>query len=107
MMRRVLIVVSVFLIGMFGAVGFAVAAPPPYPAPPVLTLSVTDLNGNSLTDANGDITVTVGATITFSGDGFDPLEGIDGTISYVGPNGQRSTIAASRLAAATTFSDAD
>ena len=104
MMRRVLTVVSVFLIGMFGAVGLAAAAPP-YPAPAPITLSVTDVNGNSVTDANGNITVTVGTTNTFSGDGFDPLEGIDGNISYLGPNGLRSTLAASSLAAPTTFSD--
>ena len=96
MMRRVLTVVSVFLIGMFGAVGLAAAAPPPYPAPPTVTVNVT-INGSIVT---GNITIIVGGTIIFSGDGFDPGEGIDANATYLGPNGLRSTLAASSLAAA-------
>jgi len=101
MMRRVLTVVSVFLIGMFGAVGLAAAAPP-YPAPPTVTVNVT-INGSTVT---GNITVIVGGTIIFSGDGFDPRERVDGNVSYLGPSGLRSTLAASSLAAAKASSAA-
>ena len=73
MMRKFLITVSAVLAGLFAAGGVAAATPagPTYspPGPVSVTVNVTG-------DVNGTINIIIGSTITFSGDGFDPLEGI-------------------------------
>ena len=52
-------------------------------------------------DVNGNIIIIIGSTIIFSGDGFDPFEGIGNDVFYSGPSGLRSTEALARLSAPT------
>ena len=95
MMRKFFVIVSAILVGLFAAGGVAAAARPYAPSPPV---SVTINVGG---DVNGNIIVIVGSTIIFSGDGFDPFEGIGNDVFYSGPSGLRSTGALARLSAPT------
>ena len=95
MMRKIFVIVSAMLVGLFGIGGVAAAAAPYAPPPPV---SVTINVGG---DVNGNIIIIVGSTIIFSGDGFNPLEGIANDVFYSGPSGLRSTGALARLSAAT------
>lgn len=95
MMRKIFVIVPAILVGLFGIGGVAAAAAPYAPPPPV---SVTINVGG---DVNGNIIIIVGSTIIFSGDGFDPLEGIGNDVFYSGPSGLRSTGALARLSAPT------
>ena len=93
MMRKFFVIVSAIVMGLFAVGGVAAAAAPYAPSPPV---SVTINVGG---DVNGNIIVIVGSTIIFSGDGFDPIEGIANDVFYSGPSGLRSTGALARLSA--------
>ena len=95
MMRKIFVVVPAILVGLFAAGGVASAAALYPPTPPVSV--VVNVAG----DVNGNINIIVGNTITFSGDGFDPLEGIGVDVFYSSPNGLRSNAALARLAAST------
>ena len=95
MKRKIFVIVSAILVGLFAAGGTASAAALYPPSPPV---SVTINVGG---DFNGNIIIIVGSTIIFSGDGFDPFEGIGNDVFYSGPSGLRSTEALARLSAPT------
>lgn len=98
MMRKFFVIVSAILVGLFAAGGVAAAAGPagPYAPPPPVSVTI-NVGG----DVNGNIIVIVGGTIIFSGDGFDPLEGVRNDVFYSGPSGLRSTGALARLSAPT------
>ena len=100
MMRKIFVIVSAMLVGLFAAGGVASAAAL-YPAVPPVSVTV-----NVTGDVNGTINIIVGNTITFSGDGFDALEGIGVDVFYSGPSGLRSTAALARSAASTHAEDA-
>ena len=95
MIRKIFVIVPAILVGLFAVGGIASAAAP-YPPPVPVSVTV-----NVAGDVNGTINIIVGNTITFSGDGFDPLEGIGVDVFYSGPNGLRSNGALARLAAST------
>src|SRR5664279_2997562 len=100
MMRKIFVIVSAMLVGLFAAGGVASAAALYPPPPPVsVTINVTG-------DVNGNIIIIVGSTITFSGAGFDALEGIGIDVFYSGPSGLRSTAALARSMASTHAEDA-
>src|SRR5664280_2482897 len=100
MMRKIFVIVSAMLVGLFAAGGVASAAALYPPVPPVsVTVNVTG-------DVNGTINIIVGNTITFSGDGFDALEGIGVDVFYSGPSGLRASAALARSAASTHAEDA-
>jgi len=101
MIRKIFVIVPAILVGLFAVGGIASAAAPyPPPAPVSVTINVAG-------DVNGTINVIVGNTITFSGDGFDPLEGIGVDVFYSGPNGLRSNGALARLASTHSETAAD
>ena len=76
MLRKTLTTMAVAVIGAFAFGGVAVAAPPPsYEPPGVVSVAVDDE------------LVNAGTQTTFSGDGFDPGEGIDITVTYLGASG--------------------
>ncbi len=100
MKRKILTIIATVLLGMFAVGGLSHAAAL-YPPPSVVTVNV-----NVAGDVNGNINIVVGNTITFSGDGFDALEGIGIDVFYSGPSGLRSTPALARSAAPTHAEDA-
>ena len=94
MMRKIFVIVPAILVGLFAVGGLASAAAPYPPPPPV------SVGANVAADANGNINIVVGSPLTFSGDGFDPLEGIGIDVTY-GGTGLRSTSALTRVLAPT------
>jgi len=70
---RVLIAITVMVVGLF-SVAIPASAAPSYGAPGVTAIL-------------SDSTVNAGGTVTFSGDGFAPFEDITVVVSTVGPDG--------------------
>ena len=95
MKRKIFVIVSAILVGLFAAGGTASAAAA-YPSPPPVSVTI-NVGG----DVNGNIIIIIGSTIIFSGDGFDPFEGIGNDVFYSGPSGLRTTGALARLSAPT------
>ena len=92
MVRKMLSVLGIAFISLLAMGGVSSAAPAPvvYPAPPTVIVNV---NINIIFIVNG-------GTVIFFGSGFDPLEGLDITVTYGPPSGLRSTPALAEAAAA-------
>ncbi len=94
MLRKFVTVMFAALLSLFGFSGVANAAPTyPPEGPPTV-----NLGGDNITVVNGNVTVVVGEPYTFSGQGFDPLEGV--VISIGGASGLRHSAGLQQLAAA-------
>ena len=101
MFRKLVTVMFAALLTLFGFAGIANAAAPYPPTQP----PTVDLGGDNIAVVGGNITVQVGEPYTFSGSGFDPLEGI--SISISGPSGLRNSAGLQQLLAAAAGVSAD
>ena len=101
MLRKLVTVMFAALLTLFGFAGIASAAAPYPPTQP----PTVDLGGDNIAVVGGNIAVQVGEPYTFSGSGFDPLEGI--SISISGPSGLRNSAGLQQLLAAAAGVSAD